>query len=114
MYGWCDILNFEVDRKVYINNNYDCMLTKNECDLKWKIMQGAIATDRLLFGCEFSDSPKCNYCGELDDLNHICIICNRLLGLFQLTVWRYIIGIPASSDLVDYVRRLGNKHCSCS
>ena len=25
---WCDILNFEVDRKVYFNNIYDCMLTK--------------------------------------------------------------------------------------
>ena len=30
---WCDIRNFEVDRKVYFNNIYDCMLTKNECDL---------------------------------------------------------------------------------
>ena len=26
---WCDILNFEVDIKVYFNNIYDCMLTKN-------------------------------------------------------------------------------------
>ena len=25
---WCDILNFEVDRQVYFNNIYDCMLTK--------------------------------------------------------------------------------------
>ena len=25
---WCDILNFEVDKKVYINNIYDCMLMK--------------------------------------------------------------------------------------
>ena len=30
---WCDILNFEVDRKVYFNNIYDCMLMKNESDL---------------------------------------------------------------------------------
>ena len=30
---WCDILNFEVDRKVYFHNIYDCMVTKNECDL---------------------------------------------------------------------------------
>ena len=26
---WCDILHFEVDRKVYFNNIYDCMLTKD-------------------------------------------------------------------------------------
>ena len=30
---WCDILNYEVDRKVYFDNIYDCMLTKNESDL---------------------------------------------------------------------------------
>ena len=30
---WCDIQNFEVDRKVYFNNIYDCMLTKNELRL---------------------------------------------------------------------------------
>ena len=36
---WCDILNFDVDRKVYFNSIYECMLTKNECDLIWKISQ---------------------------------------------------------------------------
>ena len=30
---WCDILHFEVDRKLYFNNIYDFMLTKNEWDL---------------------------------------------------------------------------------
>ena len=30
---WCDILNFEVDRKLYFKNIYDSMLTKNEYDL---------------------------------------------------------------------------------
>ena len=30
---WCDILNFDVDRKVHFNNIYDCMPTKNESDL---------------------------------------------------------------------------------
>ena len=25
---WCDILHFEVDRKVYFNTIYDCILTK--------------------------------------------------------------------------------------
>ena len=38
---WCDILNCEVDRKVYFNNIYDSMLTKNESDLIWKIRHGA-------------------------------------------------------------------------
>ena len=33
---WCDILNFEVDRKVYFNHIYDGMVTKNKCDLRWK------------------------------------------------------------------------------
>ena len=61
---WCDILNFEVVRKVYFNNIYDCMLTKNESDLIWKIRHGAIPTGRFLYGCKYSDSPNCNYCSE--------------------------------------------------
>ena len=119
----CDILNFEVDRKVYFNNIYGCMLTKNECDLIWKIRYGAIPTGRFLYGCKYSDSPNCNYCGELDDLTHIFITCSRLPDLFQLTlsliskltltidkipVWWYIIGIPASAGLDVNVGRLGN------
>ena len=83
---WCDILNFEVDRNVYFNNIYDCMLTKNESDLIWKIRHGgAIPTGRFLYGCKYSDSPNCKYCGELDDLTHIFVTCSRFSGLFQLT-----------------------------
>ena len=81
----CDNLNFEVDRKVYFDNMYGCMLTKNECDLIWKIRHGAIPTGRLLYGCRSSDSPNCNFCGELDDLTHIFVTCSRLARLFQLT-----------------------------
>ena len=61
---WCDIPNFEVDRKVYFINIYDCILTKNESDLIWKLRHGAIPTCRFIYGCKYSDSPNCNYCGE--------------------------------------------------
>ena len=37
------------------------MLTKNECDLIWKIRHGAIPTGRFFYGCEYSDSPNCKY-----------------------------------------------------
>ena len=99
------------------------MLTKNESDLIWKIRHGAIPTGRFLYGCKYSDSPNCNYCGELDDLTHIFVTCSRLSGLFQLTqslirklsptidkihVWWYIIGIPDSAGLDVNVRRLCN------
>ena len=75
----------------------------------------------------YTDSPNCNYCGELDDLTHIFVTCSRLSGLFQLTqslirkltptmdtipVWFYIIGIPASAGLDVNVRRLCNC-CNC-
>ena len=90
------------------------MLTKNESDLIWKIRHGAIPTGRFLYGCKYSDSPNCNYCGELDDLTHIFVTCSTFSGLFQLTqslirkltptidkipVRWYIIGIPASAGL---------------
>ena len=47
------VWNFEVDRKVYFNNIYDCMLTKNGRDLIWKIRHGAILTGRFLYGCKY-------------------------------------------------------------
>ena len=81
---WYNILNFEVDRKVYFNTIYDCVLTKNEYDLIWKIRHGAIPTGRILYGCKYSDSPHCNYCGELDDLTNIFVTCSRRSVLFQL------------------------------
>ena len=89
----------------------------------WKIRHGAIATGIMIYGCKYSDSPNCNYCGELDDFTHICVTCSRLSGLFQLTqslirkltstmdtipVWWYINGIPASGGLDVNVRRLCN------
>ena len=89
----------------------------------WKIRHGAIPTGRFLCGCKYSDSSKCDYCGELDDLTYIFVTCSRVSGLFQLTqslirkltptidkipVWWYIIGIPASADLDVNVRRLCN------
>ena len=133
---WCDILNFEDDRKLYMyfNHIYDCMLTKNECDLIWKIRHDAIPTGRFLYGCKYSDSPNCNYCGELDDIINIFVTCSRLSVLFQLTqsliskltltidkipVWRYIFGIPAGAGLGVNVRRLctwifcADKNCNC-
>ena len=61
------------------------MLTKNESDLIWKIRHGAIPTGIFLYGCQYSDSPYCNYCGKLDDLIHIFVSCSKLSGLFQLT-----------------------------
>ena len=85
-------------------------------------MHDAIPTGRFLYGCTYSDSPKCNYCGELDDLTHFLVTCSRLSRLFQLTkslirkltptidkipVWWYIIGIPASSGIDVNVKRLG-------
>ena len=50
---WCDILTFEIDREVYFTNIYDCVLTKNECDLIWKIRHGAIPTGRFIYGCTY-------------------------------------------------------------
>ena len=85
---------------------------------------GAIPTGTFLYGCKYSDSPNCNYWGELDDLTHIFVTCSRRSGLFQITqslirkltppidkinIWWYIIGIPASAGLDVNVRRL----CNC-
>ena len=93
------------------------MLTKNESDLIWKIRHGAISTGRFIYGCKYSDSPNCNYCGELDDLTHIVcymqltfwvVSTNSKFNSYKIHVWWYIIGIPASAGLDVNVRRLCN------
>ena len=95
------------------------MLSKNECDLIWKIRHGAIPTGRFLYGCKYSESSNCNYCGELDDLTHIFVTCNRLSELFLLTqslirkltptLDKFLfVGIPASAGLDVNVSCLGN------
>ena len=61
------------------------MSTKNEFELIWKIMHGAIQTSRFLYVCTFSNSPNCNYYGELDDSTHIFVTCSRLSEMIQLT-----------------------------
>ena len=80
---WCNILNFQFDRKVYFNNINDCMLTKIECDLIWKIRHGAIPTGRFMYWCKYLDSPNYNYCGELDDLTHIFLHAVDFHGCFN-------------------------------
>ena len=39
---------FEVDGNVYIDNMYDCMVTKNECELIWKIMHVTIMANWMI------------------------------------------------------------------
>ena len=63
-------------------------------------------TGRFPYGCRYSDSHNCNYCGKLGDLTHIFVTCSRLSAFSQLTqslisrltstidAWWYIIGIP--------------------
>ena len=41
-------LHFKVDKKVYFDNIYDCMLMKSNCDLTWKIMHAVVPTDKFL------------------------------------------------------------------
>ena len=98
-------------------------------------MHGSVPIGIFFNGCEYSDSPNCNYCGEFDDLTHTVVTCSRLSGLFQLTqslirkltptinkipVRWYIICIPTSSGLDVNVRRMGNgtfaqeKKCNCT
>ena len=49
------------------------------------IRHGSIPTGRFFYGCTCLDTPKCDYCDELDDLTHIVITYRRLSGIFQLT-----------------------------
>ena len=99
----CNVLNFEVDRKVYFNNIYDCILTKTEYDLIWKIRHGAIPTGRFLYGYKYLDSPNCNYCGEFDDLTNIFVTCSRLSGFVSQQV--LVLMLMLDAHTTGFLRR---------
>ena len=48
--------------------------------VKWKMT--ILILIYFIYGCKYSNSPNCNYYGELENLTHIYVTCSRCSGLF--------------------------------
>lgn len=65
---------------------YKLPVEKRTGDLQWRIIHGAIATDRHVAHLNPAVGGQCRFCGEGEDLEHLFLKCNRLNDLFELLV----------------------------
>lgn len=63
---------------------YKPPIEKRTADLQWRLIHGAIATDRHVAHLNPAVSEQCRFCGMVEDLEHLFLRCNRLKGLFNL------------------------------
>ncbi|TWW77691.1 Transposon TX1 uncharacterized 149 kDa protein ORF 2 [Takifugu flavidus] len=59
-----------------------------EGDLQWRIVHGAVATNRYLVHLDPSTGDGCPFCSQSETIYHLFVQCPRLEGLFgQLQRW---------------------------
>lgn len=63
---------------------YKPPVEKRTADLQWRIIHGAIATDRHVAHLNPAVGGECRFCGIEENLEHLFLKCNRLQGLFNL------------------------------
>ncbi|KAK3531870.1 hypothetical protein QTP70_033418, partial [Hemibagrus guttatus] len=63
---------------------YKPPVEKRTTDLQWRIIHGAVATDRHVAHLDPAVKGECRFCGEKEDLEHLVLKCQRLKGLFKL------------------------------
>lgn len=62
---------------------YKPPIEKRTADLQWRIIHGAIATDKHVAHLNPVVGVGCRFCGEEENLEHLFLKCKRLEGLFD-------------------------------
>ena len=63
---------------------YKPPIEKRTADLQWRLIHGAIATDRHAAHLNPAVGEQCRFSGMEENLEHLFLKCNRLKGLFNL------------------------------
>lgn len=67
---------------------YKFPVEKRTADLQWRIIHGAIATNRHVAHLNPAVGGQCWFCDEGEDLEHLFLKCKRLGNLFELLrIW---------------------------
>lgn len=61
---------------------YKPPIEKRTADLQWRLIHGAIATDRHVAHLNPAVGSECRFCGEQEDLEHLFLKCGRLQEFF--------------------------------
>lgn len=81
---WPDLLNPDFLIRDRWRALYKPPVEKRTGDLQWRIIYGAIATDRHVAHLNTAVKGDCRFCGEEEDLEHFFLKCERLKGFFKL------------------------------
>lgn len=81
---WIDVFGPSFSPKGCWRSLYKPPLEKRTADLQWRIVHGAIATNRYLAHLDQANGEECSFCAEVETLSHLFVQCPRLAGLFEL------------------------------
>ncbi len=82
---------------------YKRPIDKRTGDLQWRIVHGAIATNRYVVHIDPSVGVGCPFCIEVETVFHLFVQCTRLNELFTLlSQWFFGIGEAFSFEMFIY------------
>ncbi|XP_075968244.1 adhesion G-protein coupled receptor G6 [Anarhichas minor] len=68
---------------------------KRTGDLQWRIVHGAIATNRYLVHLDPGSGDSCPFCSQTEIIHHLFVECSRLMG--QIEAERLVVSLLALS-----------------
>lgn len=97
---WTEFFGPDFSPKGCWQSLYKPPIDKRTGNLQWRIVHGAIATNRHLVHLDPSIGEGCPFCSGGESLQHLFILCPRLKGLFrQLEEWFQGLGTVFSFEL---------------
>ena len=81
---WSDVIGPGKSPKGCWRVLYKLPVEKRAADLQWRIVHGAIATNRHIAHLDPSQGVGCGFCGQAETIAHLFLQCSRLEGLFRL------------------------------
>ncbi len=85
---WSEV--FGTDFKACWRSLYKLPVEKRTADLQWRLMFGAIATNRHVAHLNPAVGTECLFCGLDETVNHLFLDCFRLEGMFNFLTQVFI------------------------
>ena len=106
---WTGFFGPDVSPKGSWRSLYKLPVEKRTADLQWRIVHGAIATNRYRAHLDPELGEECIFCSQNETLEHLFIQCPRLCALFELLErWFRGLGELFVFDLFIF----GPKYCA--
>lgn len=106
---WTEFFGPDISPKGSWRSLYKLPVEKRTADLQWRIVHGAIATNRYRAHLDPELGEGCIFCSHSETLVHLFVQCPRLLPMFDLLkVWFQGLGEVFSFSLFIF----GPKYCA--